>query len=399
MSVGVAPNRVADSDPRRLAAATARRFAAAVDAENRFPVEAVDVLRDGGLLGLLVPSSLGGGGGTLSDACAIAAELASGCLSTGLIWAMHSQQVLIMADHGADQWSEALSSIARRGLLVASATSEPGKSGLLLRARAPLVPVARGVRIERASPFVSYGAEAEWFLVTMRGDSSAAETDARYVLLEREEGEVIGDWRAMGMRGTRSVPMRFDATVPAERILRGDFRDVAAVSAVPAAHLGWSSAWYGAAKGALERFVHLIREGGASERRRLASDLFLTRLGEARLGLDLMHAMLARLTDRYEQMRAASAPPAAYRQAAWTIALNGLKVACSRQAYEVVDALVTMGGLARGYVQDEELALERTLRDLRSAALMVGNHQLLQLNAQQIIFGSGSTEKGDARTL
>lgn len=377
----------ADADDQVSAAvAVARRFAASVDAENRFPAEALDALRGAGLLGLLVPASQGGRGGGFSEACRIAARLGSGCLSTALIWAMHNQQVMIIADHAQERWADVLRDVAERGALIASATSEPRKSGILLRAHSPLETGSGFASIDRDAPVVSYGGEADWFLVTMRAHAGAAETDVRYVLLRREDGEVAGDWRAMGMRGTRSVPMRFRATLPVSRVLDADFRKVALATAVPTAHLGWCSAWHGAAQGALDRFVRLLRDGGAGERKRLGSDLFLTRLGEARLALDLTGAMLRETLDRYERMRESPAS-AGWDDPQWSIALNGLKVACSRHSHQVVDLLITMAGLARGYLQEADLALERTLRDLRSAALMVGNDQLLQLNAHQLLLG------------
>jgi acyl-CoA dehydrogenase len=384
MNAEAAPLRPDAADEVSAAVDVARRFAASVDEENRFPAEALEALRSAGLLGFLVPARHGGRNGDFSQACRIAARLGSACLSTALIWAMHNQQVMIIADHAPDSWADVLSDVAESGALIASATSEPGKSGILLRAHAPLESGSGVTSIDREAPVVSYGNEADWFLVTMRAHAQAPDTDVRYVLLRREEGEVAGDWRAMGMRGTRSVPMRFRATIPSSRVLDADFRTVALATAVPTAHLGWCSAWHGAAQGAFDRFVALLRNGGASERKRLGSDLFLTRLGEARLALDLTGAMLRETLDRYEQMRDSPASTAG-DDPQWSIALNGLKVAVSRHSHAVVDLLVTMAGLARGYLQEADLALERTLRDLRSAALMVGNDQLLQLNAHQLL--------------
>ena len=369
---------------RSIAAGVVRASAAAVDAENRFPGEAVGALREQGLFALLVPASADGAGGRLADACEIAMLLGEECLSTALIWAMHTQQVAIMADHAADQWHDALAAIASRGALVASATTEPDKGGALMLASAPLRFEGDSVHVDRPSPFVSYGAEADYYLVTLRGGPSRPETDVRYVLLERGEGRVTGDWEAMGMRGTRSVPMRFEARVPLRRVLLGDFRRVATMTAIPAAHLAWTSAWFGAARGALDRFMRSLREGESSLRRRFASDLFTTRLAEVRLEIDLLESLLRRLIDRYEAMRSAGAPAEAYAEPSWTIPLNNVKVAGSRLAFSAVDQLVQLAGLARGYVRGE-LGLERTLRDLRSASLMVANDRLLQVNASQML--------------
>jgi acyl-CoA dehydrogenase len=371
-------------EAQQVALEVARRFAATVDRENRFPTEAVDALRSAGLLALLVPKSLNGIGGRFADACEVAIMLGRECVSTALIWAMHSQQVAIMADHACDQWRDALDDVAARGALIASATSEPEKGGNLMLARAALQLEGDRLHVDRPSPVVSYGAEADYYLVTMRRSPARPETDVCFVLLSRGDGRVTGGWNAMGMRGTRSVSMHFEADVPPQRVLATDFRHIVTSTAIPAAHLAWTSAWYGAARGALDRFVTLLRND-AQERRRFASDLFCSRLADTRLSLDLLESMLRSLMQRYESMRAENAPQAAYEEPAWTIALNGLKVAGSRISYSTVDLLIELAGLTHGYLADEVLGLERVFRDLRSATLMVNNDHLLQMNAKQML--------------
>jgi len=117
------------SSARQVAQGVARRFASSVDRENRFPAEAVEALRDAGLLALLVPKATEGMGERFSDACEVAMILGEECVSTALIWAMHSQQIAIIADHASSQWHDVLADVAARGALVASATTEPEKGG------------------------------------------------------------------------------------------------------------------------------------------------------------------------------------------------------------------------------------------------------------------------------
>lgn len=369
---------------RQIAREVVARSAASVDRENRFPTESLDALRRAGLLALLVPRDSGGGGASFEVACEIAAILGGACLSTALIWAMHSQQIAIMTDHAAGQWRDALADVAARGALVASGTSEPEKSGALLLARAPLRPDGECFHVDRPSPIVSYGDEAHYCLATMRRGPARLETDVCFVLLDRRDGRVTGDWDAMGMRGTRSVAMHFEAAVRSDRVLEKDFRHVVASTAIPTAHLAWTSAWYGAARGALDRFVALLRSD-ARERRRCASDLFCARLADVRLSLDLLDSMRQRLMHQFESMRAASAPPSEYEDPDWIIRLNGLKVAGSRISYATVDSLVDMAGLARGYMRDDSLRLESVFRDLRSAPLMISNDRLLHVNAKHML--------------
>jgi alkylation response protein AidB-like acyl-CoA dehydrogenase len=368
-----------------IARGAARRFAATVDRENRFPSEAVEALRDAGLFGLLVPRSAGGLGGAFSDSFKIGEILGRECLSTAMIWAMHSQQIGIMVDHAARQWRDELADISANGVLVASATTEAAKGSRLTLTKASLQPFGAGIRVERPSPFVSYGEQAGYYLITMRRGPDRPETDGCFVLLKRCDGQVTGGWEAMGMRGTRTVAMHLRADIDAGRILAQDFRHIASATAIPAAHLGWTSAWYGAARGALDRFLMLLRSN-AGERRRFESELFCARLAEVRLSLDLLWSILDRLIRQFEDMRTAGAPAAAYQNAEWTLALNGLKVAGSRIAIEAVDQLIELAGLKLGYLRDEERDMERVFRDLRSATLMVKNDALLLANAKHLLF-------------
>lgn len=378
-------------EAQEVAIDAARRFAAAVDSQNRFPTEAVDALCSTRLMALLVPKSLDGMGGRFADACETAIMLGRECVSTALIWAMHSQQVAIMADHARDQWCDALRDVAARGALVASATTEPEKGSNFMLARAALQIDGDRIHVDRPSPVVSYGGEADYYLVTMRRSPTRPETDVCFVLLNRGDGRLTGGWNAMGMRGTRSVSMHFETDVPPQRVLDADFRHIVTSTAIPAAHLAWTSAWYGAARGALDRFVTLLRNN-SRERRRFGSDLFCSRLADARLSLDLLESMLRSLIQRYESMRSENAPQAAYEEPGWTIAINGLKVAGSRISYSTVDSLVELAGLTNGYLADQVLELERVFRDLRSATLMVNNDHLLQMNAKQILIASNGRE-------
>ena len=393
MSLPAAQARVdAPAAARQVAATVLRRFAADVDDSGRFPRESVEALRQAGLLAVFVPPRLGGPGGGFATLAGVAAALGESCAATALIWAMHCQQVAVLARHGGPPFAPVLGEIAARGLLVASVTSEAGKGGDLLTALAPLERVPGGVRVRRRAPIVSYGGEADLLLVTMRAAAGSPPTEVRLVLVDRRDGglEVAGGWDAMGMRGTRSVPMELDVVVPSSRVLTASFGEVAVQSMIPAAHVGWSAVWLGAARGAFRRFVGRVRGDGAAGKRRLGSDLFLSRLAELRLRLDLVDALLSRVCERLDALTREAAPVAAYNDATQTVELNNLKVAAARGAFAVVDGLVELAGLEEGYLKGKPADLERVFRDLRSAGLMYHNDRLLLANGRLLLVEESS---------
>ena len=364
-----------------------KRWAADVDVKNRFPQESIDALREAGLFGFFVPRRLDGLEGDFRTYCRIAALLGEECLSTALIWAMHCQQVAVLADHADEEQSDVLVSIAHNGSLVASVTTEYDKGGDLLKAHAPLVPEDNCFRVCRRAPIVSYGAEADFFLITMRSGEDKPRNDVCLVRVIPDDGQVTvaGEWNAMGMRGTRSVPMKFNVLVDCNRIIGKSFRQVALQTMVPAGHVGWTAAWFGGARGAFKRYVSQLRTMGAHGRRQLNSDLLLSRLANLRGSLDLIEGMLYQATKRLDKLRQDKATLSEYEDITHNIALNNLKVTGSRLAFSVVDELVELGGLGRGYLKNETLGIERVFRDLRSASLMYSNDRLLETNGKLIL--------------
>jgi acyl-CoA dehydrogenase len=363
------------------------RFAPRVDAENRFPRESIAALHDAGLVGLMVPRELGGLGGGHGALARVAAALGEGCLSSALIWAMHSQMVVTLADHRGPAHEAALEAVARQGALVASVATEASPVPDHLCAASPLRVEDGRLRLRRAAPIVSYGEHAGFYLVMMLAAEGRPAEDVRLVLVRRDDGDIRaeGGWDAMGMRGTRSVPMRFDVLVDPDRVVGASFREVAFRTLIPSGELALSAAWYGAARGAVRRFVRKLRGDASRGGRRLDSDLLLSRLAGLRLALDLVAGLLDKVSLRLERYRAEGAPLARYVEEGHVIELNSLKIAASELSVGVADQLVELAGLREGYLQGGELGLERTFRDLRSASLMIGNERLRQANGRLML--------------
>ena len=64
----------------------------------------------------------------------------------------------------------------------------------------------------------------------------------------------------------------------------------------------------------------------------------------------------------------------------------------SRLAFELVDRLVDLCGLAQGYMKNTALDVERVFRDLRSATLMYHNDRLLGANGKLILVENSGAE-------
>ncbi|MEE1942751.1 acyl-CoA dehydrogenase family protein [Streptomyces sp. TRM 70361] len=350
-----------------------REHAARTDRDASFPVEALEALRRSGLLGLLVPVRYGGLGGTTSDMLAVAGGLSRECVSVGMIYAMHCQQVAALTGHASEELRAALlPRVARGGLYMGSVTTEPGKGGHLLTSSSPLGGDASVLRLERTAPVVTGGAHADGFLVSMAAPDAASPNRVSLVYADRDQLEitVTGGWNPLGMRATHSVPMRLAGDIPARQVVGGPggFRDIVLRTFAPLAHVGWAACWLGAADGALARVVRLLR--AERDRRDLGSELLLRRLSRARQHLDTVHAVLRHATGVLEDPATdVTSPPV-------QLLLNAVKLTASEKCPAAVDELIELTGMFHGYLRDSPLALERTLRDLRSAPLNYSNDRL-----------------------
>ncbi|GAA4009628.1 acyl-CoA dehydrogenase family protein [Streptomyces marokkonensis] len=368
------------------------QHAGQADTEGAFPLSSVQALRDAGLFGLLVPVEYGGMGRDLGDLVEVAAVLAGGCLSTAMIWAMHCQQVDTVVRHAGEQLrAELLPRIAEDGYYLASVTTEPSKGGHLLSASAALHSEDTDLLIRRSAPVVTGGEYADGFLVTMRAGPDAPPNQVSLVHLHREqvEARVVSDWNAMGMRGTRSVGMELSGTTAGHQLIGspGAFREVAVDSMIPAGHLAWSGCWLGAARGALDGLVALLRSRERPKGIDVTSDLVRHRLARARVDLDLCGAQLLRVRDEVLGRRRAGVSLA---DRSFQIRLDTLKVACSELTFSAVDRLVQLSGMTTGYRCDSHVPLERHLRDLRSASLNYSNDRLLgAIGTMTLLDGSG----------
>lgn len=357
-----------------------RDHARTVDAEATFPAAPLEALRRSGLMGLLVPVEYGGLGGDLRDLVTVAAELSGACLSTGMIWAMHCQQVAALVGHaGPELRARLLPRLARGEVYVASVTSEKVKGGHLLSAHAPLHHQDGKILIEREAPIVTGVADADGFLITMRHSESAPSGDVTLVYADRAELTVRRppghQWNPMGMRGTHSGPAHLSGRVDHSALVGGaaGFRTVALSTFVPAGHIAWTACWLGAARAALRAVLELVRSPAGRKQFRLDSELLRTRLARVRLDLDTTAALLTQVVHDTEQ---ATDPEAVDVQ----LRLNGLKVHAAERSFAVVDTLIEVVGLRHGYLRDGSLPLERLFRDLRSASLNYANDRLLMAN-------------------
>ncbi|BBE72937.1 acyl-CoA dehydrogenase family protein [Oharaeibacter diazotrophicus] len=373
-------NRLAERAKR--VAAVAATFADAVDAENRFPKEAVEAMKLERLMGVMVPVELGGEGAStaeIADACSI---LGQSCGASAMIFAMHQIKMSSLVEHGAgSDWHRALMRrICAEQLLMGSATTEAGIGGNMRNSICAIEVEGDRFRLEKNATVISYALECDGIMVTSRAHRDAPSGDQVMTVVMKDQYtlEKTHTWDTLGMRGTRSDGFVFRSEGAAEQILPVPFAEIAAQSMLAHAHILWGALWYGIAADAVNRAHAFVR--GEARRNPGVTPPGAVHLAEAMAELQMVKSALLVAIDRYEE---AKANPEILGAINYAVDINLLKVAISTKILEVVDKALLITGI-NGYKNGTPFSLGRHLRDAHSARLMISNDRVLMNTASLI---------------
>lgn len=219
-------------EPLATARALAPAFAARADGHDRdgtFPEQDFADLRRTGLLGLLVPSRLGGLGAGFADYAEVAMVLAEGSGATALVFNMHASVTGALARTDEDlarglgvpdtffAARDRVLEQAAGGAFFAVAMSEPRAGSRLSEISTTYEPVPDGWRIRGHKTFCSGAGHADGYLVAARRDDRVSQ-----FLVPAGAGVAVEEtWDALGMRATASHDLHLDTVVPGDALLGG----------------------------------------------------------------------------------------------------------------------------------------------------------------------------------
>jgi acyl-CoA dehydrogenase len=355
-----------------------------IDRQGRFPVEAVDAMREARLLSAYVPREFGGDGCRLSELASVSEALARRCASTAMIFTMHQIQVACLVHHhlGSPRFfRDYLAELCRHQYLLASATTEVGVGGDVRTSLCAVTPQAATFTLLKQAPVVSYGAYADGILVTARRAPDADRHDQVLVLVRRSDYtlEPTERWDTLGMRGTCSPGFHLTASGTTDQILALPYSDISAQTMLPVSHLLWSSVWLGIANDAVTKARMFVQ--AEARKRPGTTPAAALRLAEV---MALFQTMRANVEGGIREYEGLIGDPAALGRVGFTLRMNTLKVSTARLVTEVVAQALAICGLS-GYRLDSEYSLGRHLRDAYSAGLMIANDRILSVNASLLL--------------
>jgi acyl-CoA dehydrogenase len=374
---------------RTIAEDVAAGAADAVDRESRFPHEAIDALREARALSAFVPVSHGGEGVGFKELAGACFDLGRACASAGMVFAMHQIQVGCITRHalGTPFFDDYVADLVARQRLIASATSELGVGGDLRTSVAALTPDGAALVFEKKGPTVSYGAQADDLLTTVRRSPEADGSDQVLVLTRGDEAvlEQTSTWDSLGMRGTCSPGYAVSARVTPEHVLPVPFGEIAVETMVPFSHLLWAHVWLGIAAAAYERARAFVRaQAGAPG----SVPPTAARLSVLATELQAMRSELTAATAEYSGMIESDTGSDDIHTVGYAIRINTLKISASERAPRICTAALGICGMA-GYKNDTPFSVGRHLRDSLSAALMIANDRIHATNAGLLLVHKG----------
>jgi acyl-CoA dehydrogenase len=359
----------------RAAAEVAKLNAAAVDAEARFPGEAFAEIRKHRLLGIQIPSGLGGEGASIADIADVCYILGQACSSTGLIYAMHQIKIACIVRHykGNGALERILGRIAADQLLMASSTTEGQAGGNVRSSEAAVEHDGEQVTLERKATVISYAVEADGVVTTARRAADAAGSDQVLLVLLKADYtlERLQVWDTLGMRGTHSEGFTLRARAAAEQILPEPYERIHAQTMVPFAHLLWGSVWAGIAAAAAGKAQAFIRHAVRGSNGQMPPGA--AHFTQAVSTLRTLRGVLAANLRSYE---AVMSDEKAISSLEFQAMITLTKVQASELAVTTVLSALRACGLS-GYRNDTEFTIGRLLRDVLSAPLMINNDRIL----------------------
>jgi acyl-CoA dehydrogenase len=355
--------------------AIAAKHAGAVDSASRFPAESFEAVKAQRLLGIMVPSALGGEGASILDAADVCFQLGQACSSTGMVYAMHSVKVACIMRHMGENATlqKMLRRLCAEQLLLASSTTEGQGGGNVRSSEAPVEHQEGGrITLERKASVISYGAYADGVVTTARRAADAVASDQVLVAFFKSDYTLtrLNGWDALGMRGTCSEGYTLKAQASAEQILPEPYENIHMRTMVPFAHLLWGSVWTGIAAAATARAQAFTRNAMRHSGQLPPGAPQFTR---ALATLRTLRGMLSTSLRKYEQCMN---DPQALAGLEFQTLITLTKVEASELAAQTVMHAMRACGLS-GYRNDSEFSIGRHLRDVLSSPIMINNDRIL----------------------
>src|SRR5829696_1777472 len=360
---------------REIAGAVLAPAAVQNDTAGRFSTEAVQSLGESGLLGLLLPTDIGGAGLGPRTFADVTATLAEADASVAMVYVMHVLGTTTIAAaplSTAGPMTPILKEIAAGRHLSTLAFSEAGSRSHFW---APISRAHRngdGVHITAKKSWVTSAGHAHSYIVSALAPEGAGPTDSTlYLVSAGTRGlSVAGPWDGLGLRANASAPIVLDAChVPPDFQLTDDGAGFPAMLNVvlPLFNLGTAAVALGLCRAAVTgttshlknaKFEHLGQSLGES------LPTLRAQLAGMQIETDGLSARIDDLIDHLEKPRETT-----------MLRVLETKAAAGDVAISVTSTAMRVCG---GSAFSKHLSIERLFRDAHAGAVMAPTGDVLR---------------------
>lgn len=340
-----------------------RERAPLIDAENRFPEEDLEDLKNIGYLSILVPKELGGAGLSLEQAATLQQRLATASPATALAINMHlvwTGVAKIMRDRGFDELTFVLEG-AVSGEVFAFGISEAGNDLVLGGSNTVAAPTGDGGYSFTGTKIFTSLAPV-WTKLGLHGLDETDPENPRlvYAFIDRTDAVVTrDDWDTMGMRGTQSRTTELHgAQASAERVARivplGE-PDPILFGIFAAFEILLASVYTGVARRAIDVAVETVGKRTSKKTgKKYSQDADIRwRIAQMGLAYDALLPQISLLARDVDEL--------VDHSSLWFAKLSGVKHRAVVMAKEVVDQAMLTGGGSSYFSRSE---LQRLYRDV-----------------------------------
>lgn len=368
-------HEVAVSKAREISSRVLAPSAAPNDKAGRFSTEAVGSLGEAGLLGLMLPSDVGGLGLGPRTLSAVIATLAEVDASVAMVYLMHilgTAAISAARPGAAPAITPILREIGAGRHLSTLAFSEAGSRSHFW------APVSRahkngaGVRISAKKSWVTSAGHAQSYVVSALSPEGAGPTDSTLYLLPADTRglSVAGPWDGLGLRANASAPLVLeDCEVRPDLQLTDDSAGFPAMLNVvmPLFNLGTASVALGLCRAAVAgtashlksaKFEHLGQSLGES------LPTLRAQLATMQIETDGLSARIDDLVDHLEKPRETT-----------MLRVLETKAAAGDVAISVTSTAMRVCG---GAAFSKHLNIERLFRDAHAGAVMAPTGDVLR---------------------
>ncbi|HIW96686.1 MAG TPA: acyl-CoA dehydrogenase family protein [Candidatus Corynebacterium gallistercoris] len=348
-------------------------YAKEVDAESRFPQEALDALNAAGFNALHVPEEYGGQGGDSLAAVIVIEEVARVCGSSSLIPAVNKLGTMGLILNGSEELKkEVLSDIAAGEMASYALTErEAGSDAGSMKTRA----VRDGDEwvINGSKCFITNGGKSSWYTVMAVTDPEAGARGISAFMVHKDDSgfRVGGLEHKLGIKGSPTAELYFeDCRVPASRMIGEEGTGFkTALQTLDHTRPTIGAQALGLAQGAFDAAVEYVKERKQFGKAIAEFQNTQFMLADMKMKIDAARLMIYTAASNAERGVAENGEKLGLMAA-------GSKAFASDVAMQVTtDAVQLLGGY--GYTQD--FPVERMMRDAKITQIYEGTNQICRM--------------------